>query len=165
MKFLYSHRTRSADGQYVHIRELTDALAARGHDIIMDGPGGAARHDKKMDAGGGRLRGFVPRALYEWAELGYCAPAYWRLRARYKRAAPDILYQRYNLFYYPGVWLKRAQGVPLILEVNAPLAEERAAGAQRFCQNLRASDLARCRRGVAGERCACRLCPRGRRRR
>ena len=126
MRFLYSHRTRSADGQYVHIRELTDALKAQGHDILISGPGGAAEKNvKNLDAGGGRsLRGLG--ALYEAAELGYSLPAYWGLHGQYRAFAPDILYQRYNLFYYPGAWLKKRTGVPLMLEVNAPLAEERA---------------------------------------
>lgn len=127
MRFLYSHRTRSADGQYVHIRELTDALRARGHDIVMAGPGG--EHEgvaKDLNAGGGQWRSALPGALYELAELAYCAPAYWRLREHYSKTRPDILYQRYNLFYHPGVWLKRAKNIPLMLEVNAPLAEERA---------------------------------------
>ncbi len=127
MKFLYSHRTRSADGQYVHIRELTDALRARGHDIIMASPGGEREGAAKaLSAGGGQWRSALPGALYELGELAYCAPAYWRLREYYSNTRPDILYQRYNLFYYPGVWLKRAKNIPLMIEVNAPLAEERA---------------------------------------
>ncbi|GJL95192.1 MAG: glycosyl transferase family 1 [Hyphococcus sp.] len=126
MKILYSHRTRSADGQYVHIRELTNALSARGHELVMDGPGGAAQHEKRMDAGGGETRNFIPKALYESAEVAYSLPAYWRLNSLYKKTAPAILYQRYNLFYYSGAWLKRSTGIPLVLEVNAPLARERA---------------------------------------
>ncbi len=126
MKFLYSHRTRSADGQYVHIRELTDALRARGHDIVMAGPRGEKESlSKDLNAGGGQWRSALPGALYELGELAYCAPAYWRLRKLYSSVRPDILYQRYNLFYYPGVWLRQAKNIPLMIEVNAPLAEER----------------------------------------
>jgi len=126
MKFLYSHRTRSADGQYVHIRELTDALKARDHDIVMAGPGGDAENrEKHLDAGGGR-RFRAPGALYELGELAYSAPSYWQLRTLYSKSRPDIFYQRYNLFFYPGAWLRRAKKIPFILEVNAPLAEERA---------------------------------------
>lgn len=43
-----------------------------------------------------------------------------------RRDEPDIIYERYNLFYHAGVWASRRSGLPLILEVNAPLAEERA---------------------------------------
>lgn len=128
MKILYSHRTRAGDGQYVHIRELTDAVTARGHEVIMAGPDGSEQSGpKKLDASEGRsFKKYLPNALYEFAELAYSAPAYWRLRRLCAQVEPDILYQRYNLFYYPGAWLRRAKRVPFILEVNAPLAEERA---------------------------------------
>jgi glycosyltransferase involved in cell wall biosynthesis len=42
------------------------------------------------------------------------------------RHGPDILYGRYNLFFHAGSWLARRRGLPFMLEVNAPLAEERA---------------------------------------
>ena len=40
LRILYHHRTRSKDGQNVHIEELTAALKRRGHEIIMCEPGG-----------------------------------------------------------------------------------------------------------------------------
>lgn len=125
MRFLYSHRTRSADGQAVHIRELTDALKARGHEIILAGPGGEEK--KPLDAqGGGHLRAWLPPALYECAEYGYSWRAFARLAVLARKTRPDVIYERYNLFYHAGVWLKRQAGLPLMLEINAPLAEERA---------------------------------------
>ncbi|MEQ1930785.1 MAG: glycosyltransferase family 4 protein, partial [Parvularculaceae bacterium] len=41
-------------------------------------------------------------------------------------ARPDVLYERYNLYFHSGVRLARARRFPFMLEVNAPLAEERA---------------------------------------
>ena len=127
MKILYSHRTRSADGQYVHIRELTEALRARNHEIIMAGPGEVNSTEKKsLDATTGRgLSAFLPRPLYECAEYGYSFPAYRRLASAARDTPPDILYERYNLFFHAGVWLKKNRNLPMLLEVNAPLAEER----------------------------------------
>ena len=126
MRFLYSHRTRAADGQYVHIKALTDALAARGHEIFFAGPDDDAA-GKALDAGsGGGLKKMLPKAVYECAEYGYSFPAYTRLKKRARAAAPDIIYERYNLFYHAGVWAKQRLGLPLILEINAPLAQERA---------------------------------------
>lgn len=126
MRILYSHRTRSADGQFVHIKSLTDALTARGHEIVLAGPGGESA-TKALDVGaGGGLKKLLPGALYECAEYGYSIPASRRLSANIRDHGPDILYERYNLFYHAGVWAKRRFGLPLILEVNAPLAEERA---------------------------------------
>ncbi len=127
MKILYSHRTRSADGQHVHIRELTNALGGLGHDVMIAGPGGAGHVRANLDAGGGGgFKRFAPAAIYEAAEFGYSLPAYMRLSRMARTAPPDILYERYNLFYHAGVWLKKQLGIPMILEVNAPLVEERS---------------------------------------
>ncbi len=125
MKFLYSHRTRAADGQRVHIDALTQALKARGHEVVICGPDAGA--SGKLDAASQRgLTALAPAPVYECAEYGYSLPAYRRLKAAADAAAPEVLYERYNLFFHAGVWLKRKTGLPLILEVNAPLAEERA---------------------------------------
>ena len=125
MKILYSHRTRSADGQWVHISALTSALSVRGHEVFMCGPG----NDKvrTLDVGDGRrAAAWLPKPFYECAEYGYSFPAFLKLRRAAEGFAPDVLYERYNLFFHAGAWLKRKLGLPMILEINAPLAEERA---------------------------------------
>jgi glycosyltransferase involved in cell wall biosynthesis len=127
MKILYSHRTKSSDGQAVHIRSLTEALARRGHDLAIVGPDEGSPGDRPLDAaaGEGGLRSLLPPPVYELAEIAYSAPAYLKLAARAKTFAPDVLYERYNLYFHSGVRLARAAGLPFLLEVNAPLAEER----------------------------------------
>lgn len=126
MKILYHHRTRSYDGQFVHIDALVSALRALGHDVVVVGPRGAA--------GGGSpglrvapwYRRCMPRAVSEWLEFGYSFVAFARLAAAYRRSRPDVLYERYNLFLPAGIWLKKLTGIRAIVEVNAPLAKERA---------------------------------------
>ncbi|WP_306251585.1 glycosyltransferase family 4 protein [Parvularcula sp. IMCC14364] len=132
MKILYSHRTRSADGQYVHIEALTQALAAEGCDLTICSPDGiedfSRSPGRKMDAGAGEgsgLKTVLPKFAYEVLELAYSVPAWWRLRRAARLAKPDFIYERYNLFFLAGLWLKKQTGLPLILEVNAPLREER----------------------------------------
>lgn len=126
MKILYSHRTKSSDGQAVHIRSLTEALTRRGHQLDIVGPDDAQPAVRPLDADAGvGLRRFLPPAIHEAAELAYSVPAYLRLAARARAFTPDILYERYNLFFHSGVRLARARSLPLLLEVNAPLAEER----------------------------------------
>ena len=49
--------------------------------------------------------------------------SFWRA---YRRERPDVLYERYNILCLSGLWLRRVTGVPMLLEVNAPLYEERA---------------------------------------
>jgi glycosyltransferase involved in cell wall biosynthesis len=87
----------------------------------------------KLDAAARRgLTALLPAPFYECAEYGYSFPAYRRVQAQASSSKPDILYERYNLFYHAGVWLKRKTGLPLLMEVNAPLAEERAAHGNLF---------------------------------
>ena len=72
------------------------------------------------------LKKVVPARLYEWLELAYGFVAFWRLWGLYRREQPDVLYERYNLFLLAWVWLRRLTGVPMLLEVNGPLAYERS---------------------------------------
>ncbi|MEO0425289.1 MAG: glycosyltransferase family 4 protein [Pseudomonadota bacterium] len=127
MKILYHHRVASKDGQYVHIDELTRALKARGHELIMVGPKFA--DEKEFGADGGFvdwLKRHMPKAVYELMEFGYSLLAYWKLRRAVLEHRPDCLYERYTLFMPAGVWLKKRFGLPMLLEVNAPLRQERA---------------------------------------
>ncbi len=133
LKILYSHRTKSADGQYVHIRELTDALDRAGHTILLSGPEGTfLKKDedaRSLDAEEGESKGLLdrlPRFAYEFAELVYSVPAYRRLKKACDEISPSVIYERYNLFYLAGLWLKKRTRLPLIIEVNAPLRTERA---------------------------------------
>ncbi len=127
MKILYHHRTRSKDGQNVHIVELTQALRARGHEIVMVGPAAVENEEFGAEAGMvARLKAGLPAWIYEIAEFGYGVFAYLRLRRACLAHRPDVLYERYNLFLPAGVWLKKRFGIPMLSEINAPLVEERA---------------------------------------
>jgi len=73
-----------------------------------------------------RLRAHLPKAFYELLEFGYGLVAYRRLKAAMRRHRPDVLYERYNLYLLSGVRLARRYGLPFLLEVNAPLLQERS---------------------------------------
>ena len=128
MRILYHHRILAADGMQVHVRELTEALERRGHSLEFVAPQAA---DKPARSGlVGRLaalRGHLPRWLAEGMELAYDRRAARDLRRAVTRFSPDILYERYNAFLSAGLKLKRATGLPFLVEVNAPLVEERKA--------------------------------------
>ncbi len=126
MKILFHHRIASRDGQSVHMDEMIAAFRDLGHEVVLVGP---PLHERSAFGGQSRmvawLKRFLPAAVYEILETGYNIKAYVRLRAAYRAHRPDVIYERYNLYTLAGVWLKKTHGVPLVLEVNAPLAEER----------------------------------------
>jgi glycosyltransferase involved in cell wall biosynthesis len=128
MRILYHHRIASLDGQFVHIDELVRALRRRGHEVRVVGP----RTVQRQRFGGEwwllvALRRRMPKAVYELLELAYGLGATLRLLGVARRFEPDLIYERYNLHLPAGILVRRLAGVPLILEVNAPLAAERAA--------------------------------------
>jgi glycosyltransferase involved in cell wall biosynthesis len=127
LRILYSHRIQSRDGQSVHVEELVAALRALGHEVVVVGPG----FYEQSGFGGesalvARLRRLLPGAVGELAELAYNIPAYRRLARACDALKPDLIYERYNLYYLAGAWLARRRGIRFFLEVNGPLAEERA---------------------------------------
>ncbi len=127
MRILYSHRIQSRDGQSVHVEELVAAFRAEGHEVLVVGPG----FYEQSGFGGesstvARIRRLLPGAAQEMAELAYNALAYRSLAAACRTFKPDLIYERYNLLYLAGTWLARRTGLPLFLEVNSPLAAERA---------------------------------------
>jgi glycosyltransferase involved in cell wall biosynthesis len=126
MKILYHHRTASRDGQAVHIDEMIDALQELGHEIVIVAP-----NSNVAPSFGGSIgwvdwiRARLPKTLYELLELGYSLLAYRQLAQAIRASKPDVIYERYNLFLLAGIWAQRRFHLPLLLEVNAPLAEER----------------------------------------
>ena len=127
MKILYNHRIASKDGQYVHLKEMVDALRRAGHEVQLVGPDIVDSADFGS-AGGivGSLKRVLPQLFYEILEFAYNVVAWVRLYRAARRHRPDVIYERYNLFFVAGVWVSRQLDIPLILEVNAPLFEERA---------------------------------------
>lgn len=126
MKLLYHHRIGSKDGQYVHIAEMIHALEQEGVEVVVVGPRAVAQ----QSFGGesdliAMLKRWLPRAGYELLELGYSLLDYLRLRRAILEHAPDVVYERYNLYFVSGLWARKRFKVPLLLEVNAPLVDER----------------------------------------
>ncbi len=139
MRILYSHRIQSHDGQGVHLEAMVAAFRAAGHEVLVVGPG---LYETASLGGESRLVALLRRRLpgfaVELLELAYSLPAYLRLHRAARGFRPDIIYERANLFFLAGAWLARRTRLPLLLEVNSPLAEERTRHG-----NLRLHALAR----------------------
>lgn len=127
MKILYHHRLGSKDGQYVHVTEIVNSLRKRGHGVIMVEP-----KMLKHNAFGGEtpivamLKKRLPQFLYEIAEFSYSFIAFFKIMLAASKHKPDFIYERFSLYMIAGVVAKRLLGIPLILEINAPLYEERS---------------------------------------
>jgi len=126
LKILYHHRVAAQDGQSVHIKELTAAFADLGHELVFIGPSLRPKEFGSENKLLAFVRRILPRFAQELLELLYGYRAYAKLMRAYKDHKPDILYERHNLFLPAGRLLKKRTSIPYLLEVNAPLAEERA---------------------------------------
>ena len=119
MKILYHHRTRSRDGQSVHIDEMIAALRKQGASVELVEP---QRVDALKPAASKQT---IPKWLYELLEFGYSGLEFIKLAAAILRNRPDAIYERANIYMLSGVWAARLFSLPLLLEVNAPLTDER----------------------------------------
>jgi glycosyltransferase involved in cell wall biosynthesis len=137
LRILYHHRTASRDGQAVHVDEMIAAFRSLGHEVVVVAPN--IRDATSMGAElpwVAKFRAFVPRCLYEMAELAYSLVAYRRLARAVRTFCPHFIYERYNLFLLAGLLAARRFKIPLLLEVNSPLAEERGRFGQLTLRRL-----------------------------
>ena len=120
LRILYHHRIAATDGMRVHVTELVNALRARGHQVLLVGPGeqasqaavaGPASRLERLVA---RLRRSLPGWAYELAELAYNGPAYLRLARAVRAFRPDVVYERYNLFLLAGLAMRARGGPPML---------------------------------------------------
>ena len=132
-RILYHHRTQALDGQRVHINAIQEALQALGHEVMEVSPLPATEQAGATSIRTPRRRLFermaavAPKGLYETAELAYNLAAYRALSSAIVRFKPHFVYERYALNTVAGVWTSRRFGVPILLEVNSPLADEKRA--------------------------------------
>src|SRR3990172_12796710 len=143
MRILYHHRTQAEDAQGVHIYEMVNAFRELGHEVEMvalvelDQAGG----EKIRGKGWSWLTRWGPNWLYELLGLAYNLFAYRRLCHAIRVNRPDLIYERYSLNTFCGIWASRRFHIPLVLEVNAPLYyEQQALGTLAFKRLARAAE-------------------------
>ena len=126
MKILYHHRIASKDGQYVHVEEIIKALRHLGHEVIIVAPNIAEHSEFGSDGGWvDVLKAKLPKWFYEVLEFSYSFYAFFKLSKAIIKHKPDCIYERCNLFLPAGIWAKKFFKLPLQLEVNSPLYQER----------------------------------------
>ena len=138
-------------GASVHVREFTDALVELGHEVHIYSAGAAHKaQGAQQNTTRATLRILEPSEDTRAAATLFAtslsrlgckhAPAHLFLEVQHLLAdpefvtaalpslhdfAPDVLIARHALFSLAGLELASALGCPCVLEVNAPLVEER----------------------------------------
>jgi glycosyltransferase involved in cell wall biosynthesis len=100
-------------GSSVHVRSITEALQERGHHVLL----ACAR------LGAGNPRPKVARVV----ELGADVAAHpTELAQLLETEAVDVVLERYSLDSGPALLASAGRGIPIVVEVNAPLVHEAA---------------------------------------
>lgn len=135
MHIVYHHRTRAADAQGIHIAEMIRAFESLGHTVAMAAlvqGTDATKSENTKTPRWKQIAANLPGAG-ELLQFGYNAVGLPLLLKTIKQRRPDFLYERYSLFNASGVLAAQAHNIPLVLEMNSPLADEmHAEGAIRF---------------------------------
>jgi glycosyltransferase involved in cell wall biosynthesis len=150
MKILYLSADPGMDpakhrGGAIHVRALVRALADLGHEVLLvcnstapDQQVAAAVHaavrPSPLAPWNHTLAGGMQAANHLAGRTGRHQPDLVRAlhNLTFSRAAeaaarelgPDVIYERASLWGVAGLWLARRRSIPLVLEVNAPLADE-----------------------------------------
>ncbi len=143
LRILYHHRIAASDGMRVHIAELIRALTDQGHVVHIVGPEGntsrrAGTKSGWLEPTADLVRKILPGAVTEALELLYNIPAYFRLKKEIESFKPDVIYERFNLYLLAGIIYRQRHGLPLLLEINSPLAAERAKFGQLHLKSIAA---------------------------
>lgn len=104
----------TAHGGATHAAEVTNGLAALGHDLWVIGQGSdsaqaAARYDARVT-----LAPVPPYLAWQLTP---------RVRAIARVWQPDVIMERFYTFAGGGVLVARQRGLPSLLEVNAPVTD------------------------------------------
>lgn len=130
MNILYHHRTEGDGAEGIHIREMVRAFRSNGHyvELVSVTDRGEATGEVKKGRGMPLLiKKKIPSLVYEMGEIGYNVVGFTILANAVRRRKPNFIYERYSLFNLSAGLVGHRYGVDTVLEVNAPLAVERAA--------------------------------------
>ena len=126
MRILYHHRTQSEDAQGIHISEMVKAFRDLGHEVetvaLVEVDGSHGKKNRR-DFWNWLVR-WAPNWFFELMTLAYNLYGYRRLCRTIKSKMPDLIYERYALNTFCGIWASLRFAIPLVLEVNAPLYYE-----------------------------------------
>jgi glycosyltransferase involved in cell wall biosynthesis len=127
VKVLYHHRTLGDGAEGIHIEEMVKAFRHLGHEVkVVALIGEKTNAENAKISVFSRIKRLVPKILYEFIEIGYNLYGYYLVRKEISKERPDFIYDRYITFNASAVLIGEKYKIPVILEVNAPLALERS---------------------------------------
>jgi glycosyltransferase involved in cell wall biosynthesis len=135
MNILYHFRTQGCGAEGVHIAGIARAFEERGHVVDFSSPTGAdprracepdptARPDRQSRLWAWLAR-HCPDIVFELLELSYNIVSVFRNSRLLKRKRYDLVYERHAFFLCATAWLARRWKIPLVVEINELVGDER----------------------------------------
>lgn len=126
MKIIYHHRTLGDGAEGIHIEEMVNAFKELGHDVkVVSLIGSKTNVNSAKSKFWDVLKDCIPNIFYEIAEILYNCTGYYELNKSIKTFRPDFIYDRYTTYNASSILAAKKNKIPLVLEVNSPLAYER----------------------------------------
>ena len=126
MRIIYHHRTLGDGAEGIHVKEIVNAFEKLHHHVkVVSLVGTNTSSSHKNTSFWQGLKRLIPEPLYEFTELGYNLAGYWEMIRNIRNLKPNFIYDRYIAYNLSTVLAARRNSIPVVLEVNAPLAYER----------------------------------------
>ena len=145
MNILYSFRTRGVGAESVHISGISRALERLGHRVYFQSPCKVQHGADPFKRGNGKeffwniLSRRMPRLLFEMGEICYNLFSWFRVRRQLRTRDFDLIYERHAFFHFSTGLIARDCAIPLIVEVNELVGDDRVrsppvlSGLARWC--------------------------------
>jgi glycosyltransferase involved in cell wall biosynthesis len=133
---IYHHRTQGTGAEGVHIAYIIRGFRRLGHAVSVISPNDTdptetAGSNPYAQRGSTRARVLhavtrrVPQFLFEFIELLYNVPAYFKLNSALRAHPADMLYERHAFFLWVGAYLAKRHRCTYVVEVNEVAGEAR----------------------------------------
>ncbi len=128
MRIIYHHRTQGKGVEGVHIRNIVKALRDLNHNVTVISPSGfdpmqegskkSENSSKSIKTAFSLLSRNCPEIFFEFIELIYNIPAFFKINREVKKRRIDLIYERYFLFSIASILISKKYNIPIIYEVN-----------------------------------------------
>lgn len=142
MNILYHQRTRGQGAEGVHIMGIVYALRKLKHTVsILSFPGSdpeasnntnsAEPQKNNVQSKGSPIRllakltKYFPEFLFEIFELSYNLVIAYRFPKALNNQTSQLVYERYSLFMFAGIYLAKKKNIPIVIEINDSVLVER----------------------------------------